>query len=78
MTDPTQPTGLVQLSKELRQRTAFGLADCRAALIACKGYTDLAEEWLRVRGQAVACLPGCHPRERVEAEAGRREREETE
>lgn len=72
MTDPTRPAGLAQLTKELRQRTGFGLADCRAALIACRQHTDLAEEWLRVKGQAIACLPGKSPCERVEAEALRR------
>lgn len=60
----------------LRDRTSCGLTDCRAALIACKCYMDLAEEWLWVKGQAVACPPGQHPRERVEAEAARRAQEE--
>lgn len=59
-------------SRTLAEKTSCGLMDCRAALIACKGFADLAEEWLRVKGQAVACPPGCHPHERVEAEAARR------
>ena len=53
-TQPEQSTISAQLVKTLRERTAAGFSDCRAALQEAKGDLDAAVNILRKRGQAAA------------------------
>ena len=55
--------------KDLRESTGHGLVECKEALTKCLRHVDLAARWLDVKGLAVACAPGRHPRELVEAQA---------
>ena len=45
-----------KLVKELREKTAAGMMDCKKALDATEGDLDKASEWLRTKGLAQAVL----------------------
>lgn len=62
--------------KDLREKTGQGLVACRDALHACKGYADLAEQWLDVKGLAIATRPGKAPHQLVEEVAAARAQRE--
>jgi elongation factor Ts len=51
---PEQNAISAQLVKTLRERTAAGFSDCRAALVEAKGDLDVAVGILRKKGQAAA------------------------
>ena len=43
-----------ELIKELRERTAAGMLDCKKALTECDGDMDAAIDWLRKKGLSAA------------------------
>lgn len=62
--------------RNLREKTGHALVACRDALHACKGYADLAERWLDVKGLAIATQPGRAPHQLVEEAATARAQRE--
>lgn len=41
---------IIELIKQLRERTGAGLSDCKKALMACNNSIDKASDWLREQG----------------------------
>ena len=45
---------MIELIKELRDRTGAGMMDCKKALVACNEDVNKAIDWLREKGIAKA------------------------
>lgn len=55
---------LIELVKQLREETGFGMLDCKKAVLKCNGDMEKAKEWL-IEWQRVSSLASLDTNRRI-------------